>query len=347
MKKASSIKSQCINDIRRWLIWILPVFIFISLLLAKEVIGNEYWDIADAIALVIVLGFLLLCVFLSLIDKEIELTPQALILKTRFSKKVVPARSIQGYKEEKFIPRIGGQAQLIFKANNRYYVIEGASCLNYRGIVKFVREHYRELSDDHFRRYYFMRSIWIRVFFVLVGTMFIYFFFENRSLDVAQWGKDVELVPITLSEQPRIKAGGKKVRNYLRFFAKEYPEFEFKINGFQYESCERTTITALEKGAAIMVGIQSDVVEAKLKKTTPPSFWTKHRGWKQIVVYQLIHNETALIHKNIVKKLMLKEQKLAWIALAMGAAFISMAFFWTLLFPPSHHTKVAADSAGK
>jgi len=346
MKKASSIKSQCISDIRSWLIWILPVFIFIALLLAKKVIGNEYWDIADAIALVIVLGFLLLCVFLSFIDKEIEISSRAITLKNRFGKKVIAAKNIQGYKEEKFIPGIGGQYQLIFKANNRYYVIGGASCLNYRGIVKFVREHYRELSDDHFRRYYFIRSIWIRVFFVLVGTMLIYGFFENRSLDVAQWGKDVELVPITLSEQPRIKVGGKKVRNYLHFFAKEYPEFEFKINGFQYESCERTTITALEKGATIMVGIQSDVIETKLKKTTPPSFWTKHRGWKRIGVYQLIHNETALIHQNIVRNRMLREKKLAWIFLAMGVAAISMAFFWTLLFPP-HHTKVAADSAGK
>ncbi|MBP8239835.1 MAG: hypothetical protein KAX50_07735 [Saprospiraceae bacterium] len=346
MKKASSIKSQCINEIRRWSIWILPVLIFIALLLAKEIIGNEYWDIADAIALVIVIGLLLLCIILSLIDKEIEVTSRALTLKNRFGKKVIPAKDIQGYKEEKFIPRIGGQAQLIFKANNRYYVIEGASCLNYLGIVKFVREHYRELSDDHFRRYYFIRSIGIRLLFIVAGTMFIYGFFHNRSLDIAQWDKDVELVPLTLSEQPHIKAGGKKVRNYLRFFAKEYPEFEFKINGFRYESCERTTITALEKGATIMVGIQSSDVETKLKKSIPPSFWTQHHGWKQIVVYQLMHNETALIHKNIVKKLMLKEQKLAWIALAMGVAFISMAFFWTSLSPP-HHTKVAADSAGK
>jgi hypothetical protein len=68
-----------------------------------------------------------------------------------------------------------------------------------------------------------------------------------------------------------------------------------------------------------MVGVQSSVVETKLKKSIPPSFWTQHYGWKQIVVYQLIHNETALIHQNIVRKLVLKEQKLAWISLAMGS----------------------------
>lgn len=81
-------------------------------------------------------------------------------------------------------------------------------------------------------------------------------------------------------------SSGSKTNKYIRINIKEYPEFNFDINGVAYAVTDvNSLINNVKKGDKIYVSILTKEYQSKLTKQKELSFWDKVNDYKFIQVY--------------------------------------------------------------
>jgi len=117
----------------------------------------------------------------------------------------------------------------------------------------------------------------------------------------------------------------------IKLSLKEYPNFDFEINGNAYSaSYADNLISNVKVGDTLFVDIKTDEFKKKLTKENPLRFFDKTINYKLIYVYGLRDkNETYLTLSDYNKERETDATLVSWISLLLGLGLLAYSFYET------------------
>ncbi|WP_020535649.1 hypothetical protein [Lewinella cohaerens] len=326
MPHPQKIKSIHSNQHRSLLVIGVLLCGFLGIILSKDLFTKKYVDGIDLVMSLFFFAFALMALNYLINRKVFELSSKRIILKTKLRRKVFPASTIQGFKEETYQEKHQSGRRLVFKMGNKFLTIDSNSYANFYEIVGFARQHFRKLEDQEFKRYEFLKNLPFQIILFTGAIFFLGFFIKTQFDEIDDLEKDLHYTEMTLASTPVVESSsGKGNKHYIPIHTVEYPEFEFKINGFRYQACNTNLTDELQAGDKVRLGLKQEDFRSKIGNLAPPSFQTKHFHWDMIWVYQLSHEGREYINLDQAKRLMNKNQKWSWVLLVMGLFALSVA----------------------
>lgn len=324
-KEIQRVKTESSIQYQKTLIFGTLLSVFFMAMSFNDISNDSY---IDAIGLMTFLGFSVfgvVCLNYLFNQTKITISKKRITSENRFKKKTY--QNIQGYKEGSHSGKYQYVKKIIFKTKKGFLVIDSSSYPNYYEVLGFVSKNYQRLNDDNFKRYDFQQTLFIRIFFFFVSLLFLGIFTNRQLENIDHLENDLQSTQITLLANPKIERGkGRNKNKHIRILTKEYPEFEFRIAGDQYDATNQSILRKLRKGEKIEIGVKKYILETKLLQSKEPSFWTKYFHWKKINIYQLNHNNKNYISLIRIKMLRNSEKFWSWIFLIMGLFSVFLIF---------------------
>ena len=261
------------------------------------------------------LFLILLSIFLWFEDinyKQITFTAQEIIIKHQF--KTIQYHLDKNTTYNILIRKKGNPPIITIKGKAYHFNIGQSSYPDFFKLKAYIQENYRPNSTLKLAKT--IDEQIVAFLFIVLGSALILFVIYSKCFDNKTIPKGLAYIEIEMAEKPRIEKRSKS-SDFLKIYSTAHPEFKFRMAGSLTDS-DLKIAKIVKKGDVIKIGIQPEVLDAKLLKVRPSTFWERHNRWFHITI-DSIEFKGELYKKTTTK---LGDTVVIWMLLFLGIGFI-------------------------
>jgi len=201
---------------------------------------------------------------------------RAAIIEEKEEKTIVhPFDSVIGYYEHKIIRKNSTSKELVLRTKKQTFTFH-SSDKGYHLLKQFVIANFDKLGAKYSIINFLKR---VTPYFMLFCVFVIVCLWIDSKHEVAS-SSELGLTTITLLEQPKLDKRYKSFGYDVKFKAKEYPEFNFKIR----QGSSKVDLENFSKDDKVNIIVEQHILDMKLLKTKEATFGLKHNHWEDISV---------------------------------------------------------------